>query len=86
MGVRSHVPLTMLLQAVDVGTLSRCVGLDTIRVFIWVLSFLAFGYATEEFDRASKSALQAFHMQTTSISELSLARCLVNINHDGGKC
>ncbi|KAK9353543.1 heterokaryon incompatibility protein Het-C-domain-containing protein [Lipomyces doorenjongii] len=37
-------------QAVDVGTLSRGVGLDTIRVFIWVLSFLAFGYATEEFE------------------------------------
>ncbi|KAK9317796.1 heterokaryon incompatibility protein Het-C-domain-containing protein [Lipomyces starkeyi] len=37
-------------QAVDVGTLSRGVGLDTIRVVIWVLSFLAFGYATEEFE------------------------------------
>jgi hypothetical protein len=40
----------MMLQAVDVGTLSRGVGLDTIRVVIWVLSFLAFGYATEEFE------------------------------------
>ncbi|KAK9386093.1 heterokaryon incompatibility protein Het-C-domain-containing protein [Lipomyces mesembrius] len=41
-------------QAVDVGTLSRGVGLDTIRVFIWVLSFVAFGYATEEFEVSNK--------------------------------
>ncbi|KAK9244663.1 heterokaryon incompatibility protein Het-C-domain-containing protein [Lipomyces tetrasporus] len=37
-------------QAVDVGTLSRGVGVDTLRVLIWVLSFLSFGYATEEFE------------------------------------
>ncbi|ODV92829.1 hypothetical protein CANCADRAFT_93770 [Tortispora caseinolytica NRRL Y-17796] len=36
-------------QAVDIGTLSKGVTLDTIRVLVWVLSFLNFGYATEEF-------------------------------------
>ncbi|KAK9456750.1 heterokaryon incompatibility protein Het-C-domain-containing protein [Dipodascopsis uninucleata] len=37
-------------QAVDVGTLSKGIELETIRVLIWVMSFLAFGYATEEFE------------------------------------
>ncbi|KAK9480236.1 heterokaryon incompatibility Het-C, partial [Lipomyces japonicus] len=37
-------------QAVDVGTLSKNISLDTIRLLLWVLGFLAFGYATEEFE------------------------------------
>ncbi|KAK5997148.1 hypothetical protein PT974_02501 [Cladobotryum mycophilum] len=36
-------------QAVDVGTL-KGVNAATIRVLIWVLSFMAFGYATDEFE------------------------------------
>ncbi|KAF2860996.1 heterokaryon incompatibility Het-C [Piedraia hortae CBS 480.64] len=36
-------------QAVDVGTL-KGVPADTIRVLVWVLAFMAFGYATEEFE------------------------------------
>ncbi|EFX03521.1 het-c domain containing protein [Grosmannia clavigera kw1407] len=36
-------------QAVDVGSLKGVNG-ATIRILVWVLSFLAFGYATEEFE------------------------------------
>lgn len=36
-------------QALDVGTL-KSVNKDTIRVLVWVLSFLGFGYATGEFE------------------------------------
>ncbi|KAK8094102.1 heterokaryon incompatibility protein Het-C [Apiospora hydei] len=36
-------------QAVDVGSL-KGVNAETIRVLVWILSFLANGYATEEFE------------------------------------
>lgn len=36
-------------QAVDVGTL-KGIQSATIRILVWVLSFLAFGYATAEFE------------------------------------
>ena len=36
-------------QAVDVGTLKGCQA-DTIRVLVWVLGFMSFGYATIEFE------------------------------------
>ncbi|USP74193.1 uncharacterized protein yc1106_01467 [Curvularia clavata] len=36
-------------QAVDVGTLAK-VQAETIRVLVWVLSFMSFGYATGEFE------------------------------------
>jgi hypothetical protein len=36
-------------QAVDVGSL-KGVKADTIRILVWVLSFLTFGYATAEFE------------------------------------
>ncbi|KFH44782.1 hypothetical protein ACRE_043970 [Hapsidospora chrysogenum ATCC 11550] len=36
-------------QALDVGTL-KSVNAETIRILVWVLSFMAFGYATEEFE------------------------------------
>ncbi|KAI0455966.1 heterokaryon incompatibility Het-C [Xylaria acuta] len=36
-------------QAVDVGSL-KGVNAETIRILVWVLSFLANGYATEEFE------------------------------------
>ncbi|KAJ5800208.1 uncharacterized protein N7518_002276 [Penicillium psychrosexuale] len=36
-------------QAMDVGTLKNLQA-DTIRVLVWVLSFLSFGYATAEFE------------------------------------
>ena len=36
-------------QAVDVGTL-KGVPADTIRVLVWILGFMSFGYATEEFE------------------------------------
>ncbi|CAI7648291.1 unnamed protein product [Penicillium glandicola] len=40
-------------QAMDVGTL-KSLQADTIRVLVWVLSFLSFGYATEEFEVTSE--------------------------------
>ncbi|OAA35667.1 Heterokaryon incompatibility protein Het-C [Metarhizium rileyi] len=36
-------------QAVDVGSL-KGVNAATVRILVWVLSFMAFGYATEEFE------------------------------------
>lgn len=36
-------------QAVDVGSLKGA-NADTIRILVWVLAFMAFGYATEEFE------------------------------------
>ncbi|KAK1824065.1 hypothetical protein LTR12_001598 [Friedmanniomyces endolithicus] len=40
-------------QAVDVGTL-KGVQADTIRVLVWVLAFMSFGYATAEFEVTSE--------------------------------
>ncbi|KAI9903235.1 hypothetical protein N3K66_002587 [Trichothecium roseum] len=40
-------------QAVDVGTL-KGVNSETLRILVWVLSFMAFGYATEEFEVTSE--------------------------------
>lgn len=40
-------------QAVDVGTLAKVQG-ETIRVLVWVLSFMSFGYATGEFEVTSE--------------------------------
>jgi len=37
-------------QAVDVGTLGRGIKLGTIRILVWVMAFMAHGYATEEFE------------------------------------
>ena len=39
-------------QAVDVGTL-KGVQADAIRVLVWILAFMSFGYATEEFEVTS---------------------------------
>lgn len=36
-------------QAIDVGSL-KGVNAPTIRILVWILSFMAFGYATEEFE------------------------------------
>ena len=36
-------------QAIDVGSL-KGVNAATVRILIWVLSFMAHGYATEEFE------------------------------------
>ncbi|KAI9728175.1 MAG: hypothetical protein M1828_004636 [Chrysothrix sp. TS-e1954] len=36
-------------QAVDVGTL-KGVQADAIRILVWILAFMSFGYATEEFE------------------------------------
>ncbi|KAM5442602.1 hypothetical protein MferCBS31731_002481 [Microsporum ferrugineum] len=40
-------------QAVDVGTL-KSVQSDTVRILVWVLSFMTFGYATAEFEVTSE--------------------------------
>ncbi|VUC20043.1 unnamed protein product [Clonostachys rosea] len=40
-------------QALDIGTL-KSVNAETIRILVWVLSFMAFGYATEEFEVTSE--------------------------------
>ncbi|TQS36609.1 hypothetical protein Golomagni_02934 [Golovinomyces magnicellulatus] len=39
----------LLAQAIDVGSL-KGVSAPTIRILVWVLSFLSFGYATKEFE------------------------------------
>lgn len=36
-------------QAVDVGTL-KGVQAETIRILVWILAFMSFGYATGEFE------------------------------------
>ncbi|PLB51100.1 Het-C-domain-containing protein [Aspergillus steynii IBT 23096] len=40
-------------QAMDVGTL-KSLPADTIRVLVWILSFMTFGYATAEFEVTSE--------------------------------
>jgi len=40
-------------QAMDVATLSKVQG-ATIRILIWILAFMSFGYATEEFEVTSE--------------------------------
>ena len=45
-------------QAVDVGTLGRGIKLGTIRILVWVMGFMAHGYATEEFEVRSASPLE----------------------------
>lgn len=40
-------------QAMDVGTL-KSLPADTIRILVWILSFLSFGYATAEFEVTSE--------------------------------
>jgi hypothetical protein len=40
-------------QAVDVGTLSKGLDVATIRILIWILGFMEFGYATQEFEVSS---------------------------------
>ncbi|KAL1886677.1 hypothetical protein Plec18167_000610 [Paecilomyces lecythidis] len=40
-------------QAMDVGTLKNLQA-DTIRILVWILAFLSFGYATEEFEVTSE--------------------------------
>ena len=40
-------------QAMDVGTLKN-VQADLIRILVWVLSFMSFGYATAEFEVTSE--------------------------------
>ena len=37
-------------QAIDVGTLSKGLDAKTIALLVWVMSFMEFGYATEEFE------------------------------------
>ncbi|PGH10858.1 hypothetical protein AJ79_05218 [Helicocarpus griseus UAMH5409] len=40
-------------QAVDVGTVSK-IQADSIRILVWILSFMSFGYATAEFEVTSE--------------------------------
>lgn len=37
-------------QAIDVGTLSKGLDAKTIALLVWIMSFMEFGYATEEFE------------------------------------
>ena len=39
-------------QAMDVGTL-KSLPAETIRILVWILSFMTFGYATAEFEVTS---------------------------------
>ena len=40
-------------QAMDVGTL-KSLPAETIRILVWILSFMTFGYATAEFEVTSE--------------------------------
>src|SRR5579859_1671775 len=42
-------------QAVDVGTLAKGLDVGTIRILIWILGFMSFGYATAEFEVTPKT-------------------------------
>ena len=42
-------------QALDVGTFSKGLDGPTIRILVWILGFLSFGYATVEFEVRSSS-------------------------------
>ena len=42
-------------QALDVGTFSKGLDGPTIRILVWILGFLSFGYATAEFEVLSSS-------------------------------
>jgi len=37
-------------QIIDVSTLSRGLDGPILRILVWVLGFMQFGYATEEFE------------------------------------
>lgn len=37
-------------QALDVGTFSKGLDSPTIRILVWILGFMSFGYATGEFE------------------------------------
>lgn len=41
-------------QAIDVGTLSRNINPELIRVILWIMAFTEFGYGTEEFEVTSE--------------------------------
>ncbi|EAT85868.2 hypothetical protein SNOG_07217 [Parastagonospora nodorum SN15] len=47
--LKGHKWKSNMIKAVDVGTLAKVQG-ETIRVLVWVLSFMSFGYATGEFE------------------------------------
>ncbi|KAF2656532.1 heterokaryon incompatibility Het-C, partial [Lophiostoma macrostomum CBS 122681] len=47
--LRGHKWNSMMIKAVDVATLKN-VQADTIRILVWILSFMTFGYATGEFE------------------------------------
>lgn len=44
-------------QAVDVGTLAKGLDVGTIRILIWILGFMSFGYATAEFEVPSNTPI-----------------------------
>lgn len=44
-------------QAVDVGTLAKGLEVGSIRILIWILGFMSFGYATAEFEVCSSPLL-----------------------------
>lgn len=44
-------------QALDVGTLSKGLDSPTIRILVWILGFMSFGYATGEFEVFNLNAI-----------------------------
>ena len=52
---RANAPIFFFLssQAMDVGTL-KSVQAESIRIIVWILSFMSFGYATGEFEVTSE--------------------------------
>lgn len=41
-------------QAIDLGTLTKGISPDLIRIVLWIMSFTEFGYGTEEFEVTSE--------------------------------
>jgi hypothetical protein len=65
-------------QAMDVGTL-KSLPADTIRILVWILSFLTFGYATAEFEVTS-DRLGVYrpeeHIEYVNAKFCSMPQCL----------
>lgn len=60
-------------QAADVGTLKN-VQADTIRVLVWIMSFMSFGYATAEFEVTSERL--GVYRPEEHIEYYTLPKCL----------
>jgi len=58
-------------QAMDVGTLSKGLDGPSIRILVWILSFMSFGYATGEFEVRSWTVHELIVGDRRAIGSLS---------------